>query len=86
MTKTEAMLLQVHGAPLVPLADICERYFGIGYKKASEYAALQRLPVPTWRLLNSKRAPLLVRVSDLAEYIDTSGDAERERWQKSQVN
>lgn len=85
MTKTETMLLAVHRSPVVRLADICDRYFNCGIKVASERAALNRLPVPAWKLLDSRQAPLVVRVTDLAEYIDQQGELERVRWAKSQV-
>ena len=85
MTKTEIMLLAIHKAPLVALKDICDRYFGLCFQKAQEKAALNQLPVPTWRTMDSRKSPLMVRLSDLAEYIDTQGDAERDRWVKSQV-
>lgn len=85
MTKTETMLLAVHRGPIIPLADICDKYFSLCYQKAREKAALNELPVPTWRLTESRKAPLMVLVSDLANYIDTQGDAERERWAKSQI-
>ena len=85
MTPTEVMLLAVHRAPLIPLADICKQYFNVGPKKAREKAALNLLPVPAWRLLDSREAPLMVRLSDLAAYIDTQGDAEKAQHAKSQI-
>lgn len=54
-------------------------------KKAREKAALNMLLVPAWRLIAARTAPLMVRLSDLAEYIDTQGDAEKVRHAKSQI-
>lgn len=85
MTPTLVMLLAVHRSPLVKLADISEHYFNLEPKGAYAKAALNLLPVPTWRLIDSKKAPLMVRLSDLADYIDTQGDAQKERWEKSQI-
>lgn len=85
MTNTEITLLAVHKSPLVPLKDICKPYFNCGIEEARRQAALNLLPVPAWRLLESRKAPLMVRVTDLAQYIDSQGDAEKVRWQQSQI-
>lgn len=85
MTKTETMLLAVHRSPVVPLSAICDQYFNCCIKVASNRAALNRLPVPAWKLLNSQKAPFMVRITDLAEYIDSQGDIERVRWKQSQI-
>lgn len=85
MSNTLTMLLAVHRAPMVRLADICEHYFNCDAKAAYAKAALNRLPVPAWRLIDSRKAPLMVRLLDLAEYIDNQGDVEKARWAKSQI-
>ena len=85
MSPTEVMLLAVHRTPLIPLSEICDRYFNVDIRKARGQAALNQLPVPAWRLVDSRRAPLMVRLSDLAAYIDTRGDAEKVQHAKSQI-
>lgn len=85
MTKTEIMLLAVHKAPVVRLEDVCEKYFGVQYDTARARAALNQLPVPTWRLIDSQKAPLMVRLSDLATYIDTTAEAARESHDNSRT-
>lgn len=85
MTDTEITLLAVHRSPMVPLADICRQYFGVGITEARRKASLNLLPVPCWRLVESQKAPLMVRLTDLAAFIDSSSAEAREAWTKSQI-
>ena len=55
---------------VVPLASVCDELFGLNYAEARRGAALHELPVPTLRLRDSQKAPLLIRTSELAAYID----------------
>ena len=85
MTKTELMLLATYRDPMIPLSLICEKYFNMQLKSAQAKAALNLLPVPTWRLIDSRKAPLMVRLTDLATYLDSRSDTERARWEQSQL-
>ena len=83
--NTLEQLIQQHGAAMVPLDDICKKHFGCAKKKAREKARLNMLPVPTWRLIDSQRAPLMVRLADLAAHIDAQADAAAAEHAKSQI-
>ena len=72
------------GAPIVPLASICEQFFGLSPRAAQEHAALNKLPVPAFRLRESQKAPLMVHVRDLAKHIDDSHTVATEHWEHSQ--
>ena len=85
MSPTEVALLATYRTPIIPLEKICKDYFGVGYERAKQLAALHRLPVPAYRLWESERAPLLVGSKDLAEYIDSTSEATRLQWTKSQL-
>jgi hypothetical protein len=85
VTDTEKTLVSNLGAPVVPLASICEQYFGLSPKAAQEHAALNKLPVPTFRLRESQKAPLMVHVRDLAQHIDDAHVGAKEHWEHSQV-
>lgn len=50
---------------IVRLDDICESLFGMKPQHARRKAAINQLPVPTFRLNNTRKGPLLVRRSDL---------------------
>lgn len=85
MTPTELRLFAQHRKMLLPLADICEEYFGVNAETAGRKASLHALPVPAWRLIDSKKAPLLVHLSDLARLIDERSEATAVEHAKSQV-
>ncbi len=70
LSKTELELLAIHRSPVVRLEDICQPYLNLNYPQARDRAAMHILGVPTFRLRESRKAPLLVRLSDLAEFID----------------
>lgn len=85
MSPTEVMLLAVHRAPVVRLADVCEQYLNNEYPWAQRKAALNALPFPAFKLGPSKKAPWMVRLSDLAEYLDRTGAEAQRSWKTSQV-
>lgn len=84
MTRTEHQLITVYG-PAVPLRSVCEVYFGLTYKEACRKAAVNTLPVPTFKLRDSERAPFLIHTSVLAQFIDATVDAAAKDWQHSQA-
>lgn len=85
MADTEQQLLASLGAPVVPLEDVCQVYFGLTPRTAAEHAGLNRLPVPTFRLRDSQKAPLMVHVRDLAKHIDDTHAGASKSWEHSQV-
>ena len=85
MSPTEVHLLAALKAPVVPLYDICDKWLNLNPKSARELAALNTLPFPTFRISDSRSAPLLVSVHDLAEHIDARHAQAKETWTRSQV-
>jgi len=85
MTPTEIQLLVTLKAAIVPLDSICKKYFNLSPAEARRRAALHQLPVPVWRLVDSQKAPLMVRVADLARVIDAIADAATEEHAHAQV-
>lgn len=83
MTQTETQLVAVYG-PAIPLEEVCKPYFGLELKQAREAAALNKLPVPTFRMRESTKAPLLIKADVMAEWIDRTSEAAHEEWLKSQ--
>ncbi len=72
--------------PAIPLKDVCELYFGIStYKEACRKAAVNQLPVPTFKLRQSERAPYLVDPADLAQHIEKTKAASVADWQHCQA-
>jgi hypothetical protein len=53
------------------LDDISEEYFALQPKVARRKAALGTLPVPAFRLNNTRRGPLFVTKDALNTYVDS---------------
>ncbi|EKN3597365.1 pyocin activator PrtN family protein [Yersinia enterocolitica] len=68
--NTTFLLMAEFETSTIPLADIAERYFGMKPVTADKKAGAGDLPIPTFRIGDSQKAPRMVHVSDLAEYID----------------
>lgn len=84
-TSTKLQLIAMYRGPAVQLEEICERYLSLSWHTARNRAALNLLPFPTFKLTDSRKAPLMVTVDDLARHIDASRDAARKEWELSQV-
>ncbi|ECE6697025.1 pyocin activator PrtN family protein [Salmonella enterica] len=68
--NTMFLLLAEFETPTIPLSDIAERYLGMKPATADKKAGCGDLPIPTFRIGDTQKAPRMVHVSDLAEYID----------------
>ena len=85
MTPTEIALLATFRTPAVRLDDICEKYFNLSLRRANYQASLQLLPVPTFRMSESRKAPRMVKISDLAKFLDERAEVGKKDWVASQV-
>lgn len=77
--KTVELLERRYGGRDVPLAEVCERFFGISPEIAIRSASKGKLPVPAYRA-GGRKAPLLVRVDDLARVLDARYEEARSTW------
>ncbi|HIB1682310.1 TPA: pyocin activator PrtN family protein [Salmonella enterica subsp. enterica serovar Muenchen] len=68
--NTMFLLMAEFETPTIPLSEIAERYLGMKPSTADKKASCGDLPLPTFRIGNTQKAPRMVHVSDLAEYID----------------
>ncbi|TMO53841.1 pyocin activator PrtN family protein [Pseudoalteromonas phenolica] len=75
------MLLARFGSPVVQLKDICVEFFGYQPKTAEQKAKAGTLPIPTFKTRDSERAPTLVNVTDLSNYLQSQYEQGRELWQ-----
>lgn len=82
---TSLALMSIFKTPTIPLADVCERYFALSYEEAMKKAARNELPVPTFRLTSSRKAPLMVSAESLGDWIDKTEAEARASWERSQV-
>lgn len=85
MSPTELQLLALYRAPVIRLDCISKQYFNLSPAEAARSAALNDLPVPAFRLRESTRAPLMVRVQELAQYIDSLAEAAAESHERSKL-
>ena len=85
MTDTEVQLLALYKAPAISIDSICGTFLNMDADYARRRAALNTLPFPTFRLSDSVKAPIMVKVSDLARLIDKQHECAQGQWEKSQV-
>lgn len=82
---TSLALMSIHKSPSIPLSEVCERYFSLSYEEALKKAARNELPVPTFRLTNSRKAPMMVSAEALGDWIDKMEAEAKALWERSQV-
>ena len=82
---TSLALMSLYKSPAIPLSEVCERYFALSYEEALKKAARNELPVPTFRLTSSRKAPLMVSAEELGNWIDKTQAEARSLWERSQV-
>jgi len=75
-------LLAEFGTAEIPLEELADKYFGLDKKTAYSRAALNKLPVPTYRG-GSQKSGRLVSAGNLAEYLDDQKAAAELEWKKS---
>jgi len=85
MTPTHEALLATHKAAVLKLIDICEPYLGLTYAVALRKAGSHELPFPTFRPIANQRSPWMVKVEDLANFLDAQAEAAQIEWLNSQV-
>jgi hypothetical protein len=64
------LLMAEYETATVPLSQVCEKFFGMKSATAERKASENKLPIPTFRTADSQKAPRMVHISDLAEFID----------------
>ena len=82
---TSLALMSIYKSPTIPLSEICERYFSLSYDEALRRSARGDLPIPTFRLTTSQRAPVMVSAEALGAHIDKVEAEATERWKRGQV-
>ena len=82
---TSLALMSIYKSPAIPLAEVCERYFALSYEEAMKKAARNELPVPTFRLTSSRKAPMMVSAEALGNWIDKTEADARSLWERSQI-
>ena len=81
--NTAFLLLAEYGQTDIPLETVADKYLGLSSTEAKNRAARCALPFPAYRT-GSQKSPWLVRITDLAEFIDKTRELARKEWE--QVN
>lgn len=80
MNKTEMLLLMRFETPTISLENICEEFFGCSKGTAKLKAKSGTLPVPAFRLGTSQKLPWMVKLQDLAQFIDQTHEHAKKEW------
>lgn len=67
--NTVFLLMAEFETSQIPLSVVAEKFLNLTASYADRQAALGKLPFPTYRD-DSQKAPRMVHISDLAEWID----------------
>lgn len=84
--NTNFALLARFESPFVALKDICKEFLGITPVTAEQKAKACTLPFPTVKLRDSERAPSMVKIEDLATYLDQQYEAAQKEWLSVQTH
>lgn len=66
--------------PTVELKQVSQEFFGITSRTAEQRAKACDFPVPTFKLRDSERSPSLIKIEDLAAYIDKRHSEAKQDW------
>jgi hypothetical protein len=78
--NTVFLLMAEFGQADIPLEQVAAKYLGLDAAHAKRQAASQALPFPVYRA-GSQKSPWMVRVSDLAEYLDKCRENAKREWE-----
>lgn len=82
MLTTELMLYGKYKKPVINLSECCDEVLGLCHKNAREAARRCELPFPVIKARDTRQAPYLVHIRDLARYLDDTFDSARDDFKK----
>ena len=77
--NTVFLLMAEFGMADIPLEKVATKYLGLDIRQCKRAAAMQQLPLPCYRA-GSQKSPWLVRVTDLADYLDKCREQAARDW------
>ncbi|MFK0569650.1 pyocin activator PrtN family protein [Endozoicomonas sp.] len=75
-------LLARYKSPFVALEEVCEDFFKVSPRKTKLLVASGEFPIPVTRTTSSQKAPYLIKVDDLAKYLDECYASSRDEWER----
>lgn len=83
--NTMFLLMAEYGSATVQLSQVCEKYFGLKPSTAEKRAAMGDLPIPTFRVAESQKAPRMIHIQDLANHIDEQLQKSRDLLEQMKI-
>lgn len=80
--NTVFLLLAEFGQADIPLETVAEKYLNLSRREACMRAARCDLPFPAFRIPGSQKNPWLVRITDLAAWLDKARADAVSEWEK----
>lgn len=80
--NTVFLLLAEFSIPMILLAVVSEKYFGVTVAPAEKNALPGELPIATFRAPESQKAPWMIHVQNLADHIDQQQKKGQELFEK----
>ena len=68
-------------SPYIPLRVVAEEFLGIKSNTAEQRAKALDLPFPTVKMRDSERSPTMVKIDDLAQYLDARYHESKAEWE-----
>ena len=84
-TSTVFLLFARFNRETIPMVEIAENYLGMKEKYAREKFNRGEFPIPAFRTYDSPNAPIMVRIQDLATYLDEQATKARAAWGKAAI-
>lgn len=78
--NTVFLLMAEFGTADIPLETVAKKYLNLDASQAKRQASVQSLPLPCYRA-GSQKAPWLVRITDLADFLDKQRAAAKKDWE-----
>lgn len=85
MNTTLFYLLAEFNTITPTLDEVSKKYLGIEPSTANYRAGLGKLPIPTFRTVESQKAPRLVHLEDLAEMVDSARKKGKDLFEQFQA-
>lgn len=79
--NTTFLLMAEFGQSDIPLETVAVRYLGLDEKAARAKANRGELPFPAFRA-GSQKSPWMVRITDLADWLDAEHAKAADDWRK----
>lgn len=80
--NTVFFLMAEFGTADVQLETVALKYLGLERREALTRAARQSLPFPAYRPGGTQKSPWVVRITDLAEYLDNAREKAQRDWRE----